>query len=536
MSIPLEAADSRPMLLFVHGAFFGAWSWDAVRQDLLGRGWESQTVDLPSVADRGSARVGLYEDVEVVHRRIKEIGGPVVVVAHSYGGVVVTQAAAELPNVRHLVYVCGFQLDVGESLLGFIGEAPDWWNIEGDILSAHDPRAVFLHDVPQETAVQAVARLKPVSLCVASQKLTLAAWRTIPSTYIVADEDKAILPVGQEFLAKRAAARVHHLPSGHLPLLSMPSALAGLIVEAVDATTAFESRGPVEQPRGADVRDRRACRGSDRLRRPPRNHLLRRRFDMTHQPRDYLYGGDFAEERARLAGIEALWDPGSQSLLDELGLGAGWRCLEVGAGGGSLVEWMARRGAEVTAVDIDTRFIEHLASDTVDVRCLDIRSDDLPAGGFDLVHARLLLEHLADRKNILRKLAGVLRPGGWIVIEDYDFSCFSFGDQPHFHATVRAITEFMEAAGFDPTFGRKVVDGLVDAGLTDVRGEGRTRIIDVHSPGFAFFKLSFESIREAVVAAGALAASDADATAARLADKSVRIFTPIVMAGIGRRA
>src|ERR1700754_3473492 len=122
-------------------------------------------------------------------------------------------------------------------------------------------------------------------------------------------------------------------------------------------------------------------------------------------PCDYLYGGDFAAGRAPLARIEALWDPGSRSLLDELGVGAGWRCLEVGAGGGSLVEWMAGRGAAVTAVDIDTRFVEHLASDAVDVRRLDITTDELPAAQFDLVHARLVLEHLRDRKNIIRRLA-----------------------------------------------------------------------------------------------------------------------------------
>lgn len=257
---------------------------------------------------------------------------------------------------------------------------------------------------------------------------------------------------------------------------------------------------------------------------------------MTRHSRDYLYGGDFAQERARLAAIEALWDPGSRSVLDELGLDAGWRCLEVGAGAGSLVEWMADRGAVVTAVDIDTRFIEHLASNTVDVRCLDLRNDDLPTDEFDLVHARLVLEHLPDRRDILRKLVASLRPGGWIVIEDYEFSCFSLGDERHFDATMRAIVGFMEKAGFDPTFGRRVVDDLADAGLTDVRGEGRARIIDAHSPGFDFFKLSFESLRSAVVAAGALAAADAEATATRFADQSMRVFTPVLMAGIGRRA
>lgn len=87
--------------------------------------------------------------------------------------------------------------------------------------------------------------------------------------------------------------------------------------------------------------------------------------------RDYVLDQGFAQERARLSGME------SRALLDELGIGRGWKCLEVGAGGGSLVEWMADRGAHVTAIDIDTRFIESLASNSIEVR----------------------------------------RPGGWIVIE-----------------------------------------------------------------------------------------------------------------------
>ena len=68
-------------------------------------------------------------------------------------------------------------------------------------------------------------------------------------------------------------------------------------------------------------------------------------------PRDYIYDQGFSEERAQLAGIESLWDPRSQAVLDALGIAAGWRCLEVGAGGGSLVQWMAGRGATVTAID-----------------------------------------------------------------------------------------------------------------------------------------------------------------------------------------
>ncbi len=133
---------------------------------------------------------------------------------------------------------------------------------------------------------------------------------------------------------------------------------------------------------------------------------------------DYVYDQGYAEERTRLAGIESLWDPGSQALLDELRIGPGWRCLEVGAGGGSLVQWMASRGAAVTAIDIDTRFIEPLACDEIEVRRVDIRTDELPRSAFDLAHARLVLEHLPDRRQIIDTLAAALTPGGWLVIED----------------------------------------------------------------------------------------------------------------------
>lgn len=252
--------------------------------------------------------------------------------------------------------------------------------------------------------------------------------------------------------------------------------------------------------------------------------------------RDYVYDQGFAEERARIAGMEALWDPGSRALLDELGLGSGWKCLEVGAGGGSLVEWMAQRGARVTAVDIDTRFVESLASDVIDVRRLDVRTDELPQAEFDLVHARLVLEHLGDRTQILARLASALRPGGWIVIEDYDWSCFAFeGDDPEIARVADAILAFMQQAGFERDYGRRVVTEIADAGFTEVRGEGRVRIIDSTSPGFDFFRLSFESLKGAVVDAGLLSVEEAEAASARLGE-DMRVWTPLMMAGIGRRA
>lgn len=253
-------------------------------------------------------------------------------------------------------------------------------------------------------------------------------------------------------------------------------------------------------------------------------------------PRDYVYDQGFAEERARLRGIENLWDPGSRTLLDGLGVGEGWSCLEVGAGGGSMVRWMTDRGARVMAIDIDTRFIEPLACDAVEVRRVDIRTDKLPRQEFDVVHARLVLEHLTDRRRILDRLAAALRPGGWLVIEDYDWTSFGFeGEDPQFERVADAVMRFMQHAGFEPRYGRQVVADMAAAGLIDVRGEGRALVIDSDSPGFDFFRLSFESVRDAVVDARLLSPEDADAAAARFGENR-RVLTPMMMAGIGRLA
>ncbi|WP_205877610.1 class I SAM-dependent methyltransferase [Mycobacterium camsae] len=255
-------------------------------------------------------------------------------------------------------------------------------------------------------------------------------------------------------------------------------------------------------------------------------------------PSDYVYDQSFAEERTRLGAMESLWDPGTQALLDELGLGSSekpWRCLEVGAGGGSLLHWMTGRGATVVAVDIDTRFIESLASDRIEVRRLDIRTDELPEGQFDLVHSRLVLEHLPDRRQIIERLAATLRPGGWMVIEDLDWTAFGFDAvDTQLDRVTDAILAFMQQSGFEPRYGRRVVADLAAAGLSEVRGDGRARVIDSSTAGFDFFRLSFESLRAAVVEAGLIASEDADAATARFGG-DIRVFTPIMMAGIGRR-
>src|SRR5690606_16972926 len=104
---------SNPTLLFVHGAWHGAWCWEPAASRLPEQGWRVQTVDLPTVHAPNKAELGMFDDAEAVSEAIEAIDGPVVVVAHSYGGVPTTQGA-DLPNVQHVVYVAAFALSEGQ--------------------------------------------------------------------------------------------------------------------------------------------------------------------------------------------------------------------------------------------------------------------------------------------------------------------------------------------------------------------------------------------------------------------------------------
>ncbi|WP_197518675.1 alpha/beta fold hydrolase [Mycobacterium sp. ACS1612] len=226
--------NSRPSILLVHGAWMQSWTWATVTTMLTESGWDVRTVDLPTTAAEGASNFALYDDAAVVRRAIGDIDRPVVVVGHSYGGAVVSEGAAGQANVARLVYVCAFQLDTGESLLDVTGDQPPpWWLIDGDVMTVDNPQHLFFNDLNADEADRAAARLLPFSLKAVTQPLTDAAWRDVPSTYIVCDNDVAFGD-GQDVFAQRATD-VRRLPSGHSPFLSVPAELTTLIVEAASA-------------------------------------------------------------------------------------------------------------------------------------------------------------------------------------------------------------------------------------------------------------------------------------------------------------
>jgi len=133
---------------------------------------------------------------------------------------------------------------------------------------------------------------------------------------------------------------------------------------------------------------------------------------------------DLDDEAARLRLIEQGSDPGTFQRLVRLGVTAGWRCLEVGAGAGSVAAWLSDQvgpTGHVVAVDIDTRHLDWLTAQNVTVRAHDIVANDLETHHYDLVHCRAVVEHLHDPERAMDQMASALRSGGWLMTEGADF-------------------------------------------------------------------------------------------------------------------
>jgi SAM-dependent methyltransferase len=251
----------------------------------------------------------------------------------------------------------------------------------------------------------------------------------------------------------------------------------------------------------------------------------------------YVYDQAWQEERKRLAGMEALWDPGTRAAIERVGLAPGWRCLEVGAGGGSIAEWLAETvGPEghVLATDVSTRYLDALDKPNLEVREHNILEDPLPEAEFDLIHARLVVEHLG--RPALERMLPPLKPGGRLVLEDYSFAAATVQPESElFQRVTDAVIGFMSKAGFDPEYGPKLIHEFEDVGLEDTGADARARVYRGGEPGTAFMRLSLESLRGALVEAGMLTDEEV-ATALSLIDDPGNVYvSPLMVAAWGRK-
>lgn len=227
------AAKDRPSVVIVHGAFADGSDWAKVIPLLQAKGVHVVAIQNPLTS--------LADDVAVTKRVVDAQSGKVVLVGHSWGGTVITEAG-ENPKVSSLVYVAALAPDVGQAA-GELGKdyppAPGFAHIVGDSagflsLTPEGMAKHFAQDLPASTTTVMTATQGPIQAKAFEQKVSVAAWKTRPSWYIVADKDHMIQPALQYALAKRMNSKVTSLPTSHVPQQSQPAKVAAVILEAVN--------------------------------------------------------------------------------------------------------------------------------------------------------------------------------------------------------------------------------------------------------------------------------------------------------------
>ncbi|MEV4636868.1 methyltransferase domain-containing protein [Actinoplanes sp. NPDC049548] len=196
------------------------------------------------------------------------------------------------------------------------------------------------------------------------------------------------------------------------------------------------------------------------------------------EDRGYLLSNQQAEAGARFDALATLFDPPTFRRFEELGITGGWRCWEVGAGGSSVPAWLATRvgpAGYVLATDIDVSWLTAAAEAGCEVRRHDVGVEPPPDGGFDLVHARLVLVHVPQRAAALTAMIAALRPGGRLLVEEADpmmqpLVCPDESGRPQQLANKlkRDFRTLMARRGVDLAYGRTLPRILREAGLTDV--------------------------------------------------------------------
>jgi ubiquinone/menaquinone biosynthesis C-methylase UbiE len=256
----------------------------------------------------------------------------------------------------------------------------------------------------------------------------------------------------------------------------------------------------------------------------------------------YLLDNAAAEAAERFAALSALYDPVTARHVDALGVPAGGSCWEVGAGGpsvpGLLAERVGPRG-RVVATDLDVTWLAD-ASAGVEVRRHDVAADEAPGEGFDLVHARLVLVHVPARDDALRSMVGALRPGGWLLVEDFDtdlqpLACLDAAGAAGRRANgVReGLLALLAARGVDPRFGRSLPRRLRAAGLVDV---GADAYLPVADPAVARLEIAnVRQVRDGLVATGTVTATDVDAHLEAVARGDLDLTTPPLVSAWGRQ-
>lgn len=229
-----------PLVLLVHGAWHGAWCWAALQADLDAHGIPSLAVDLPGHGASTLPLSDLYGDAQHVVDVATTLDRPVLLVGHSYGGSVISEAAAKIPRATGLVFVAAFVLNAGESTSGMAAALPRRVALN-DAMRQRDDGTLVLHPAavpalyaqcPPPASAAAVARLGPQPLATFTQESRNGCPSDLPSTYVLCLRDEAIHPDVQRLMAQRCRTVVE-IDTDHSPFLSATRETAEAIVAAV---------------------------------------------------------------------------------------------------------------------------------------------------------------------------------------------------------------------------------------------------------------------------------------------------------------
>jgi pimeloyl-ACP methyl ester carboxylesterase len=236
-----SATAAKPTVVLIHGAFADASAWNGVISRLQKDGY-------PVIAPANPLR-SLSGDSAYIKSVLEQTPGPLVVVGHSYGGAVITNAAAGNTDVKALVYVDAFLPAVGEKTVDLGGADselptaiefkafPPFGPTDVDIYLKKDRlRAVFAADVPAKTAALMWATQRPLAAATGAEPTTAEAWRTIPSWAVIGRQDRTITPDALRSMATRAHAHIVEIDSSHVPMISHPDAVTDVIEQAAEAT------------------------------------------------------------------------------------------------------------------------------------------------------------------------------------------------------------------------------------------------------------------------------------------------------------
>jgi pimeloyl-ACP methyl ester carboxylesterase len=242
MSIDQNEMHPRPNIVLVHGAWAEGSSWNSVIERLQADGYHVTAPQFPLTS--------LADDVGRLRQVLELQDGPTVIVGHSYGGHIMTSLSTDAPNVLGLVYIAAFGLDDGESLGGLLAQGPptpalahQFVDREGFVWLRQDDFVThFAGDLDPVTAKVLYAVQQPLSSSAFSDVMSVPAWKSLPSWYLVAQDDQALPADAERMFANRMGATTVEVPSGHLAMISHPAEVVKLTetaAEAVLAASAF---------------------------------------------------------------------------------------------------------------------------------------------------------------------------------------------------------------------------------------------------------------------------------------------------------